>query len=494
MTRVAEPLIEVRGLGARAGAATILDDIGFALPAGRIVTLFGPSGAGKTTIAAAVAGVRQPGVQLTGDIRHHGEIRVGYLPQNAAATLNPARRVGVALHELVGLERPRLPRAQRRARVAQILATAAFDVADADRDAVLRRYPFEFSGGERARLALAQVLAVRPDVLVIDEPTVGLDPLARAALLRSLATLRGQGAAILLVTHDPVAERAGDRTLYVHGGRIVEELPPEPVASEPGGKPTAAPSAPVLRLRGVTVTLHRRRILHEIDLAVRAGELLAILGVSGAGKSTIARCMAGLVAPRHGAVLLDDQPLPVLRRRSRAQIAQVQYVWQESASSFDPRRPVLDQVAATAVRLRGLARDAARAEAADTLADLGLAPEQLLRRPAGLSGGQLQRAALARALLARPRVLLCDEITTALDEPTAARIHRHLDAYRRRTGAAIVAIGHDLPGQLDRADRVALVDAGRLVDLGPPARLLAQPRTPLLADLLAAESPPGQGT
>ncbi|WP_280512572.1 ATP-binding cassette domain-containing protein, partial [Nocardia farcinica] len=96
MTRVAEPLIEVRGLGAHAGAATILDDIGFALPAGRIVTLFGPSGAGKTTIAAAVAGVRQPGVQLTGDIRHHGEIRVGYLPQNAAATLNPARRVGAA--------------------------------------------------------------------------------------------------------------------------------------------------------------------------------------------------------------------------------------------------------------------------------------------------------------------------------------------------------------------------------------------------------------
>ncbi|WP_280204834.1 ATP-binding cassette domain-containing protein, partial [Nocardia farcinica] len=307
--------------------------------------------------------LNQHDILLSGELGHDGVFRVGFLPQTAAATLTPARGVGVALHELVGLERPRLPRAQRRARVAQILATAAFDVADADRDAVLRRYPFEFSGGERARLALAQVLAVRPDVLVIDEPTVGLDPLARAALLRSLATLRGQGAAILLVTHDPVAERAGDRTLYVHGGRIVEELPPEPVASEPGGKPTAAPSAPVLRLRGVTVTLHRRRILHEIDLAVRAGELLAILGVSGAGKSTIARCMAGLVAPRHGAVLLDDQPLPVLRRRSRAQIAQVQYVWQESASSFDPRRPVLDQVAATAVRLRGLARDAARAAA-----------------------------------------------------------------------------------------------------------------------------------
>ncbi|WP_280499849.1 ATP-binding cassette domain-containing protein, partial [Nocardia farcinica] len=182
----------------------------------------------------------------------------------------------------------------------------------------------------------------------------------------------------------------------------------------------------------------------------------------------------------HGEPGAGPPPRPPVFRRGRP------------GSNPPPRGP--PGPPAPGARGGGPPRHAARAEAADTLADLGLAPEQLLRRPAGLSGGQLQRAALARALLARPRVLLCDEITTALDEPTAARIHRHLDAYRRRTGAAIVAIGHDLPGQLDRADRVALVDAGRLVDLGPPARLLAQPRTPLLADLLAAESPPGQGT
>lgn len=482
---MAEPLVTVRGLTATAGEAVLVRDIGFAVPAGRIVTLFGPSGAGKTTVAAAVAGVVPPGVAVAGEIRYGAGVRVGYLPQHAAATLNPARRIGAALGELVALHHPEArDRRARRAAIAAVLATAAFELGPGELDTLVRRFPFEFSGGERARLALAQVLAARPRLLVVDEPTVGLDTVARRALVRSLERLRAEGSSVLLVTHDPFVARVGDETVYVDAAQPERAGEGSPGPEVPG-RPVPGPA--VLRLAAVSVVRGRVPVLREVELAVRSGELLGVVGVSGAGKSTLARCVAGLVPARCGAVLVDGERMPALRRRDRRQIAAVQYVWQESAGSFDPRRVVLDQVADTGIRLRGLSRAAARTAAEGLLAELGLTGEQVRRHPAGLSGGQLQRAALARALLAEPRVLLCDEITTALDAPTAARILDHVDAYRRRTGAAVLVIGHDLRTQLARADRVAVVDRGRLTAIGTPDDVRA---TGTLAHLLAAEEQP----
>ncbi|NUP28528.1 MAG: ATP-binding cassette domain-containing protein, partial [Nocardia sp.] len=201
------PLISVRALGARANGAVILRDIGLDIAPGEILALFGPSGAGKTTVAGALAGAAGPGIELSGEIRRVPEVRVGYLPQHAASTLNPARRIGAALSELVALQHRRagggrLRAGERRARIARSLAAAAFDPDDRALATMLRRYPFEFSGGERVRLALAQVLAGRPDVLVVDEPTAGLDALARALLLDGLAGLRSAGTAVVLITHD----------------------------------------------------------------------------------------------------------------------------------------------------------------------------------------------------------------------------------------------------------------------------------------------------
>ncbi|MFI5717286.1 ABC transporter ATP-binding protein [Nocardia sp. NPDC051750] len=488
-----EPLISVRGLSARAGDTTILSDIGFDIEPGRILTLFGPSGAGKTTIAAAVAGEDRPGIELSGDIRRSGDIRVGYLPQHAASTLNPARRIGAALGELVAIQhrrrgRGRLGVAGRRERIARVLAAAAIDIDEHDLDRALRKFPFEFSGGERARLALAQVLVSEPDVLVVDEPTVGLDSLARASLLTGLRGLRSAGKGVVLVTHDPfVVDRLSDDTVFVRDGRLV---PPAPGDLDRAERPAARPRSrtdPVLQVRGLTVGPRRAPILRDLDLDLHPGEMLGLIGISGAGKSTLARCIAGLARPDAGEIRVGGETLPVLRRRARRQIAGIQYVWQESAASFDAHRDILDQVAATGIRLRGMDRAQARAAATELLAGLGIARAQAARLPAGLSGGQLQRTALARALLARPRVLLCDEVTTALDRPTAAMILDHLDDYRRTSGAAVLWISHDLRSQLDRADRIAVLDGGRIAENGTPGELSNRTGTGVLSRLVHAD-------
>ncbi|KAA9149441.1 ABC transporter ATP-binding protein [Amycolatopsis acidicola] len=470
-----EPVIAVRGLGACAGAARILEDVSFDVEAGEVVTLFGPSGAGKTTIAMAVAGLSRPGVTVTGEIT--APARVGYLPQDGPGTLNPARRIGRALGELVALRHPKQAKAERRARVAEVLRAVAFDE---DPDGILRRYPHQFSGGQRTRLALAQILATEPGAIVLDEPATGLDTLARAAVTDRLAALAGTGVAILLVTHDPVVvERMDSRALHVHDGTAGPMDPParRPVVRLRESTPSGGEA--LARLENVSVRYGRTAALHDVSLAVSGGETVGIVGASGAGKSTIARCFAGLVRPARGVALADGVPLLPLRKRNAAQLAAVQYVWQEAASSFDPRRTVCAQVAATGIRLRGLGSRDAKAEALDLLAELGLTAAQANRYPPGLSGGQLRRAALARALLARPRILVCDEVTTGLDHPLSARILDHIDGYRERTGAAVLQISHDLRTLLGRADRIVALDHGRVVETTTPRALLSGAATGL---------------
>ncbi|MEV5649725.1 ATP-binding cassette domain-containing protein [Nocardia sp. NPDC052254] len=482
-------LVSVRGLHVRAGNTVLVDEVDFEVRAGEVLTLFGPSGAGKSTIAAVVAGAARPGIEVRGEIRRaHG--RIGYLPQHAAATLNPARRIGTALGEFAGIHARRSGirpgRDHRRQLIVRALTGAAFDIDETTLDRTLRRFPFEFSGGERARLALAQVLAGEPEVLIVDEPTVGLDPPARSILLDSLDRLRRTGTAIVLITHDRVAvDRLGGRVLQIRDGRVYAGDPVPDAGVRV--RRQAPPPAPVLaRMSDISVTLGNSPVLREVNLEIGAGELLAVVGVSGAGKSTLARVLAGLVAPDRGVVQVERTPMPVLRRRSRAQIAAVQYVWQESAGSFDPRRAVLDQVAATAVRLRGATRAAACAQATAILAELGIDADQARRLPADLSGGQLQRAALARALTARPRVLICDEVATALDHTLAQRILDQVSELRR-DGTAVMWIGHDVRALVGRADRLAVVADGRIAEQGATGDLLARPATGALRRLLAAE-------
>lgn len=252
---------------------------------------------------------------------------------------------------------------------------------------------------------------------------------------------------------------------------------------------TARTGRPVLRVRGLTAR-HRDGargtavVLRAPELDLYPGRSLAVVGRSGSGKTTLARCLAGLHRDHDGEILLDGAPLPrSLRDRTRAQLAAVQYVFQDAHAAFDEHRPVVGQVARTAVRLRGTDPDTAVREALTTLAGLGLPEELAHRHPGRLSGGELQRAALARALLARPRVLVCDEITSGLDTVTRRGILDVLTALvRDRDRLSLVLITHDLDTAA-LAHRVAVLDAGELVEQGPARQVLTAPSHPFTVSL-----------
>ncbi|GAA1974618.1 ABC transporter ATP-binding protein [Amycolatopsis minnesotensis] len=476
--------LELTDVSARAGAAVLLDGITLSLRPGRVVAVIGGSGAGKTTLGLAALGQSRPGVRLSGSVRLGGaellgsstsERRlaragvVGHLPQQPAAVLDPVRRCGSVLAELAAL--------RVRGRAARVAAGHAA-LASAGLDPVLwRRFPHQLSGGQQQRMALATTLVTRPRLLVLDEPTTGLHDEARAALAERLRVLAGAGVALLVLTHDFALVRAvADEVAVLHEGRLVEAGethavltgPAHPVTRALAGVPRVSttntrPPDPMVVVRGLTVRAGRATLIEGVDLDLPVGSRTALLGASGAGKTTLARALAGLAVPSSGTVELDGVALPPrVRRRSTAQLRAIQYVHQDTLASFDEFRPVLAQIAETARRLRGLGEAAARAEALEVVRALGV--EAVAgRRPDSLSGGQLQRCALARALLARPRLLVCDEVTSALDPVTTAGVLGLVAESAAEQGTALLMIGHDRAALDAVTDRTVVLDDGRRV-------------------------------
>jgi peptide/nickel transport system ATP-binding protein len=439
-------MIKVSNLRVSVGKRTLVDGIGFTVPEGQVLALVGASGSGKTTTGLALLGETPAGAVMTGEIRVEGS--VAYLPQHSGSVLNPVRRIGSVLREVARLHQTS---------VADALSDARLP-ADSE---FLRRFPHQLSGGQQQRLVLALALLCAPSVIVADEPTTGLDAATRDEVAATLSRL---GVTIVLLSHDlELVRTLADQVLVLCDGRVVEAGPavlehPQTgyaralVDAARSGHSAARPAdrRALLEVRGL-VAGHRDTVLNGVDLSVGTGERLAIVGRSGSGKTTLARCIAGLHPPTAGTIAVAGNLLSP--RRSRRDLTRVQYAFQDARATFAPDRSVLEQVARTAVRLRGLTRADAMEEAVGMLHTMGLTEETVQRRPKTLSGGEIQRAALARAVLARPDVLICDEITSGLDPLTQAEVLDLLTTL----DLTLIVITHDPTVVARIADRVVVI-------------------------------------
>ncbi|OEV12878.1 hypothetical protein AN218_06320 [Streptomyces nanshensis] len=528
--------VRARGLLIESATGPVLYSVDLDLAPRQILALVGESGSGKTTLALAVLGRVRPGLRQTGGtvtvagkpvtglgeraLRRLRAQHTAYVPQDPRTSLSPTLRVGRHLTEL--LAAGGVPAQQREQRAREALRLVGLP----DDARFLRRRPHQLSGGQRQRVAIAGALAGRPDVLVLDEPTSALDPVTAAALLADLDRLRREtGVSVLMVTHD-LAAAAGvaDTIAVMAGGRIVETGPAERLlheaASDAGADLVTAaraastllgdeagersvkrrsPHLPdprgtnaddVLATRSLGL-MHGPRgvpVLSEVNLAVAAGSCLTLVGPSGCGKTTLLRCLAGLHGRRTGEVLLDGAPLaPRVRERSREELRMVQLVPQDPYDSLNPSHTV-EEILARPLRLFCTTSDAAstREEARRLLDRVGLEERFARRRPSSLSGGQRQRVALARALAARPRVLLCDEATSALDPTAAASVVDLLGDVRRDSGTALIVVTHDLTVASRLGGDVAVLGEGGVLEYGPVAGVLADPRHPASRELISA--------
>ncbi|QBS44772.1 ATP-binding cassette domain-containing protein [Nocardia sp. CS682] len=427
--------LTVDGLSVRDASGTVvLENISLSLPPGRGLAVVGPSGAGKTTFALAVLGALPAGLTASGTVGLGGA--VGYVPQDPSTGLNPAMRIGTALREIARL---------RGTSGADPVAQALREVDLPDDREFRRRFPHELSGGQQQRVLLAMALLGKPALVVLDEPTTGLDAQTRDQLLRTLRKIK-DSTTLLVITHDlPTIAPLIDEVLELDRGKVVAIAPchdQKPPAATPS-RAFRPKAAPMLRVEGLAVT-HRnsRPVVDGVSFTLHPGECLAITGRSGAGKTTVARALAGLHAPARGLVELDGAPLhSSVDRRTIDHRRAIQLVFQHPATSLNPSYRIGSQIGRPLRLLHGMDSPAARDQTHRLLQAVGLDDHLTLRRPHHLSGGQQQRVAIARALAAEPRILICDEITSSLDPDTQDLVLELLDELRRK-GLALIVISH----------------------------------------------------
>ena len=529
-----QPLLEIDRLKIEArndngGLLPIVNGISFNVRSGEVVALIGESGSGKTTIALSVLGYTKPGLEFTGgEVRLDGRDiismppeekqqlrgkRVAYLAQSAAAAFNPALTIGEQVTESVVLH-GQMSQDEANQRAESLYR--ALELPDPER--LGRRYPHQVSGGQLQRLMAAMALCGKPDLLILDEPTTALDVTTQIEVLKAFkAVINQEGTAAIYVTHDlSVVAQIADHIVVLYAGDIQEQGTAEQIINRPGQDYTRrlmaavrpTPEAgqgdeiskkhqrdvPALEVRNITAGYGRQRdgtpsvtVLRDVNVAIERGQTVGVIGESGCGKTTLARVMSGLLPTSKGEVLLDGESLqPDLKNRSRSQLQKVQFVFQMADTALNPRQRIDNIIGRPLEFYFGLKGKEKRKRIGELLDLVELHQDLASRYSEELSGGQKQRVNLARALAASPKVLLCDEIISALDSIVGANVIELLKRLRKQTGVSFVFISHDLSTVASFADEIVVLYAGRVVEQGRTDQVLSPPYHPYTRLLISS--------